>query len=68
MNAKLKNVKTGEVVEVFSLTLAADRPELNGLVFSRERNRWEEIFVQRWNAVKGKADVRWIPAVPGVDF
>lgn len=69
MKTKLKNVETGEVADVFLLTTDAGvPPELKGLTFSPEKNRWETIVVQRWSAALGKAVTYWVPAVQGVDF
>ena len=68
MKTKLKNVETGEVADVFLLTTDADNPpSLKGLAFSPEKNRWETVVVQRWNAAMAKAVTYWVPAVPGVD-
>ena len=70
METKLKNVETGEVADVFSLAREGlpGADTVKGLVFSRERNRWEEILVQGWSSAMSKQYVYWIPAVPGVDY
>jgi hypothetical protein len=63
---KLKNVHTGEVRDVVSLS--DDHGLVTGLTFSRERGAWETLVVQKWDAVSGDSDVFWVPAKPGVDY
>jgi len=61
---KLKNVHTGEVRDVVSLTY--DDGNVTGLWFSE--THWEKLFVQRWDFVTASPETFWVPAKPGLDY
>jgi hypothetical protein len=61
---KLKNVHTGEVRDVVSLTYVDG--SVTGLWFSG--TQWEKLLVQRWDFVMASAETFWVPAKPGLDY
>ena len=61
---KLKNVHTGEIRDVVSLT--EDKGLVTGLWFSG--THWESMVIQRWDFVTSSAETFWVPAKPGLDY
>ena len=61
---KLKNVHTGEVRDIVSLTY--NDGNVTGLWFSE--THWEKLLVQRWDFVTASPKTFWVPAKSGLDY
>lgn len=61
---KLKNVQTGEIRDVVSIS--QDKDMITGLYFSG--TRWESMIIQNWDRMALSVKVFWVPAKPGLDY
>ena len=61
---KLKNVQTGEVRDVVSLTY--NDGKVTGLYFTG--TLWEPMIVQTWDYTALSVNALWVPAKPGLDY
>lgn len=61
---KLKNVQTGEIRDVASLS--KDKDIITGLYFSG--TRWDSMIIQAWDYTKASVKTFWVPAKPGLDY
>lgn len=61
---KLKNVQTGEIRDVVSIS--QDKDMITGLYFSG--NRWASMIIQTWDCMTLSLKIFWVPAKPGLDY
>lgn len=61
---KLKNVQTGEIRDVVSIS--QDKDMITGLYFSG--TRWDSMIIQTWYPRSASTETFWVPAKPGLDY